>query len=256
MAGPIFVDRAQETTTTTGTGTYTLAGAVAGFQSFAAVGNGNTCYYAVTNGTDWEVGLGTYASSGTTLARTAILDSSNGGSAVSWSAGTKSIFVDAPALFFSGIGQFNASAFVPTPPQRTATVPFVTRGLLLKRELRLQTVPQRNRTATPDAVNRVVLVPLYPRIDMPLTWASKDPDELLDYSLNWSQALAGDTIVNSDWAISDSSLVENHSTNSSSSTVIWLEDGALNQTYTVTNTIETAAGRIFQQSVNIRILSN
>ncbi|MDB5531622.1 MAG: hypothetical protein JWR51_4725 [Devosia sp.] len=91
---------------------------------------------------------------------------------------------------------------------------------------------------------------------MPLSWASKDPDELLDYSLNWSQALSGDTIVTSDWAISDSALVENHSTNTSTATVIWLEDGALNQSYTVTNTIETAGGRTYQQSVNIRILSN
>ena len=91
---------------------------------------------------------------------------------------------------------------------------------------------------------------------MALNWPSKDPDELLDYSLNWSQALAGDTITTSDWVISDSSLVENHSTNTSTATVIWLEGGALNQTYTVTNTIETAGGRTFQQSVNIRIMSN
>jgi len=62
----VFKDRVKETSTTTGTGTLTLAGAVTGFQSFAAIGNGNTTYYTITNGTDWEVGIGTYTSSGTT----------------------------------------------------------------------------------------------------------------------------------------------------------------------------------------------
>ena len=61
----VVKDRVQETTTTTGTGTVTLAGAVSGFQTFAAIGDGNTCYYAITSGTDWEVGLGTYTASGT-----------------------------------------------------------------------------------------------------------------------------------------------------------------------------------------------
>ncbi|MDB5531525.1 MAG: hypothetical protein JWR51_4628 [Devosia sp.] len=97
MAGPLYFDRAQETTTTSGTGAYTLAGAVAGFQSFAAVGNGNTCYYAATDGVDWEVGLGTYTAAGTTLARTTILASSNANAAVNWSGATKNIWVDVPA---------------------------------------------------------------------------------------------------------------------------------------------------------------
>lgn len=74
----VVYDRVQETTTTTGTGTITLAGAVAGYQSFAVVGNGNTVYYCITSGTAWEVGLGTYTSSGTTLARTTVLSNSSG----------------------------------------------------------------------------------------------------------------------------------------------------------------------------------
>ena len=56
----IVKDRVKETTTTTGTGTVTLAGASTGFQYFAAIGNGNTTYYAITSGNNYEVGLGTY----------------------------------------------------------------------------------------------------------------------------------------------------------------------------------------------------
>lgn len=93
----IVKDRVKETTTTTSTGTYTLAGAVTGFQSFAVVGNGNSTYYTVTDGTNWEIGVGTYTSSGTTLSRDTILASSNSGSAVNWGAGTKDVFLTYPA---------------------------------------------------------------------------------------------------------------------------------------------------------------
>jgi hypothetical protein len=93
----VLADRVQETTTTTGTGTVTLAGAASGFQSFAAIGDGNSTYYTITNGTDWEVGIGTYTSSGTTLSRTTVLSSSNSGSLVSFSAGSKNVFVTYPA---------------------------------------------------------------------------------------------------------------------------------------------------------------
>lgn len=93
-------DRVQETSTTTGTGTYDLAGAVTGFQGFVAgIGNGNTCYYCATMGADWEVGIGTVTDAATdTLARTTILQSSNSDNAVNWGAGTKTIFCTAPAL--------------------------------------------------------------------------------------------------------------------------------------------------------------
>lgn len=93
----VLADRVKETTTTTGTATYTLAGAATGFESFASIGDGNTTYYACTDGTDFEVGIGTYTASGTTLARTTILQSSNSDSAVSWSSGTKTIFCCQPA---------------------------------------------------------------------------------------------------------------------------------------------------------------
>jgi hypothetical protein len=95
----VLADRVRETTTTTGTGTVTLAGAVLGFQTFSAIGNGNTTYYTIAGqGTsEWEVGIGTYTSSGTTLSRDTILASSNSGSAVNFSAGTKDVFCDYPA---------------------------------------------------------------------------------------------------------------------------------------------------------------
>jgi hypothetical protein len=92
----VVKDRVQETTTTTGTGTVTLNGAVTGFQDFSAIGDGNTCYYAITSGNNWEVGLGTYTASGTTLSRDTILESSNSGSAITLS-GTSNVFVTYPA---------------------------------------------------------------------------------------------------------------------------------------------------------------
>ena len=92
----VVKDRVQETSTTTGTGTITLAGAVSGFQSFSVIGNANTTYYAIVGGTQWEVGLGTYTSSGTTLSRDTVLASSTG-SKINFSAGTKNVFVTYPA---------------------------------------------------------------------------------------------------------------------------------------------------------------
>jgi len=97
----VLNDRVKETTTTTGTGTFNLAGAVTGFETFVAgVGNSNTTYYAVTlPGTaEFEVGLGTITdASPDTLARTTVISSSNSDSAVNFSAGTKTIFCTIPA---------------------------------------------------------------------------------------------------------------------------------------------------------------
>jgi hypothetical protein len=95
----ILKDRVKETTTVVGTGTVTLLGAADGYQSFAAIGNGNTTYYTITAqvGTEWEVGIGTYTSSGTTLSRDTVLSSSNGGSLVNFTAGTKDVFVVQPS---------------------------------------------------------------------------------------------------------------------------------------------------------------
>lgn len=92
----VLADRVRETTTTTGQGTVTLAGAVSGFQSFSVIGNGNTTYYTIAGqGTsEWEVGIGTYTASGTTLSRDTVLASSAGApTKTTFSAGTKDVFV-------------------------------------------------------------------------------------------------------------------------------------------------------------------
>lgn len=95
----VLADRVQDLTSTTGTGSVTLAGTPpAGYQSFgAAIGNGNTTYYVINGGSEWEVGVGTYNSTGTTLSRDTVLSSSNSGSLVNFSAGTKTVFVTYPA---------------------------------------------------------------------------------------------------------------------------------------------------------------
>jgi hypothetical protein len=96
----VLADRVKETTTTTGTGTITLAGAVTGFRSFATVGNANTTYYTIAGqGTsEWEVGIGTYTASGTALSRDTVLASSAGApTKTNFSAGTKDVFVTYPA---------------------------------------------------------------------------------------------------------------------------------------------------------------
>jgi len=94
-----YSDRTAETTTSTGTGSLTLAGAQAGYQSFnSGIGDAAQCYYCVTNGTDWEVGQGTYTHASTSLSRDGVLSSSNAGSLVNWGSGTKDVFIVHPAV--------------------------------------------------------------------------------------------------------------------------------------------------------------
>jgi hypothetical protein len=95
----VLKDRVKETASSPGTGTVTLLGASTGYQSFSAIGDGNTTYYTIADqsGANWEVGIGTYTSSGTTLSRDTILASSNSGSIVNFSSGTQDVFCDYPA---------------------------------------------------------------------------------------------------------------------------------------------------------------
>jgi hypothetical protein len=90
----VLADRVRQTSTTTGSGTFTLDGSVTGFQSFDAIGNGNTTYYTITLDSQWEVGIGTYSSG--TLTRDTVISSSTG-SKIVFGAGTKDVFVSYPA---------------------------------------------------------------------------------------------------------------------------------------------------------------
>lgn len=126
----ILRDRVKETATSPGTGSVTLLGASTGFQSFAVIGNANTCYYTISDqgGPNWEVGIGTYSTTGPTLARTTVLASSNAGSLTDFNAGTQDVFVTYPAeqglwLDASGnaIGLGTPAAFVGTNITGTAS---------------------------------------------------------------------------------------------------------------------------------------
>ena len=94
---PVLKNRAYVVTATTGTGTITLGNPVAGYQSFADAGvaNGNSVRYTIEDGTNWEIGAGTYTASGTTLSRGPI-DSSSSGSAINLSGNAK-VFITATA---------------------------------------------------------------------------------------------------------------------------------------------------------------
>lgn len=109
----LLPDRVMELSTTTGTGTITLLGAVTGFQSFTAVGDSNSTRYCIEGldssgqlSGEWEVGYGTFTSSGTTFSRDTILASSNSGSAVNFSSGFKRVFVadlPSPTIYSNGV---------------------------------------------------------------------------------------------------------------------------------------------------------
>ena len=130
----VLADRVKETTTTTGTGTVTLAGAATGYQSFAAIGDANTTYYCIVGqtGGEWEVGIGTYTASGTTLSRTTVLESSNANALVVFSAGTKDVFCTysadrslyrdgAASSYVPGLGATTPSTGKMTTVEATAT---------------------------------------------------------------------------------------------------------------------------------------
>jgi hypothetical protein len=110
-----IADRVRETTTVVGTGSATLLGAVTGYQSFSVIGNANTTYYTIADqgGANWEVGIGTYSTAGPTLARTTVLASSNSGSLVNFTAGTKDVFVTYPsekAVYLDSTGAIQPNA--------------------------------------------------------------------------------------------------------------------------------------------------
>ena len=114
---PLVVkDRVKVSTATTGTGTLTLGAAAIGFQDFSVIGDGNTTYYTVTDLVtgEWEVGIGTFTASGTTLSRDAVLASSNSGSLVNLGSGDKDVFVTYPAgrSVIGGMGYIENAALI------------------------------------------------------------------------------------------------------------------------------------------------
>lgn len=101
----VLADRVQVAATANTTVSFTLGATSTGFQSFAVIGNGNTTYYSATDGTNWEVGIGTYATAGPTLTRTTIISSSNSNNAVSTFGATVTVFVTYPAARADTLGR-------------------------------------------------------------------------------------------------------------------------------------------------------
>lgn len=155
----VLADRVQETTSTTGTGTLTLVGPASGFQSFSVIGDGNTSYYTIVSGTDWEVGIGTYTSSGTTLSRDTVYASSGGGTTKINVVSGATVFCDYPATqalhlgntssitsvgtitsgvwngtalssFYGGTGNSFAKLAGPTTTEKTFTLPNASANIL------------------------------------------------------------------------------------------------------------------------------
>jgi hypothetical protein len=105
MSGLAYADRVQETTAVSGTGTATLLGAVTGSQTFSsAFATGAQVPYCITDGTNWEVGIGTYTTSGNTLSRDVVASSSNAGALVSFTGATSNVFCTLPADTLADIG--------------------------------------------------------------------------------------------------------------------------------------------------------
>jgi len=110
----VVKDRVKETCLSPGTGTVTLLGAQTGFSSFSTIGNGNSTYYTIADqgGANWEVGIGTYTSSGTTLSRDTVLSNSAGTTAkINFSSGAQDVFCTYPAE--QAVYQDTGSAIVP-----------------------------------------------------------------------------------------------------------------------------------------------
>lgn len=86
-----------------------------------------------------------------------------------------------------------------------------------------------------------------------LNWPEKDPDEVLDYVIDWSARLAGDTITGSTWIVPVEGITKDSDTNSPTTTTIWLSGGSVGQAYTFTNRVTTLGGRTMDQSARIKI---
>lgn len=128
----VVKDRVRETSTSSGTGDLILNGAVQAFQDFSVIGDGNTTYYTIVDATTgaWEVGIGTYTLSTTTLSRDIVLESSDGGTAINFAANTKDVFVTYPAersVYVDGVN------ITPADPTVTTGAIFIPSGTTAQR---------------------------------------------------------------------------------------------------------------------------
>lgn len=89
---------------------------------------------------------------------------------------------------------------------------------------------------------------------MRLKWDDKDPNEVLDYQIDWTDRLAGDVIATSTWTVPDG-LTEGSTSNTTSTTTVWLSDGTDGEDYEILNRITTTGGRTMDQTVKLRVRS-
>jgi len=203
----VIADRVRQTTTTTGTGTLTLSGTVTGYQSFSEIGNGNTTYYAIADNAtgDWEVGVGTYTLSGTTLSRDVVLDSSNSGSLVSFSAGSKDVICTQPALravYLDANGNlFTANGKIGPNATQQHTMPAVTSDtyalLVASQTLTNKTISADSNTLSGIAASSFVLSNASGNIDGAAAQKAIPTGDVVGTSD--TQTLTNKTLTDRDW---------------------------------------------------------
>lgn len=188
----VLKDRVKETTATTGTGSYVLAGAVTGFQSFTdALADGDTTHYAVEDGTNWETGLGTWTESTATLARTTIYESSNSGNAVDWGSGNKDIFITKPASRDSTITVYATVNDLPTTGNQAGDQAYVSGNnrLYLHNGTGWYNIALVNQTPTVSGNSASYSLATDGTATV-VTLTGTDPEGL---PLTWSSTTSGDT---------------------------------------------------------------
>jgi hypothetical protein len=130
----VLKDRVKETSVSTGTGAFALGGVVGPYQAFSTIGNGNTTYYAIAGQTtnEWEVGIGTYTLSTDSISRDTVLSSSNSNTIVTFSSGTKDVFITYPSekgVWLDASDDSNSAATVGTTPVRLGATTLTLAGL-------------------------------------------------------------------------------------------------------------------------------
>lgn len=186
-------NRVRETTTTTGTGTITVSGtASTGFQTFAsALADGDTTYYQITDGTNWEIGLGTWDETAGTIARTSIFESSNSNNAVSWGSGSKDVFIVMPAEKVSGTTSYGATSDLPLTANQVGDQAFVTANnkLYIWSGSGWYAIATVNLTPTVSG-NEVTYQLAQDGTPTTVTLTGTDPE---GFPLTWSATESGDT---------------------------------------------------------------